>query len=125
MQRPSDERLIAYLDGELDESERSAIAVWLDRDAELRAHAARLGESAALLRAAFDETLREPLPERLVAAAHGETGKIVDLAEARDKRSARVSSDRRRWVGLAAAATVAGPSRTRSPDPPSSSRARA
>lgn len=107
MPRPSDERLIAYLDGELAESERGAIAAWLERDAELRERAAQLGESAALLRAAFDEVLHEPLPERLVAAARGAEGAVIDLAEARGKRWKRVLGDRRWWVGVAAAALVA------------------
>jgi anti-sigma factor RsiW len=111
MQRPNDERLIAYLDGELDESESAEIAAWLKRDAELRQRAAGLGESAALLRAAFDETLHEPLPERLVAAARGESGgdagKMVDLAAARDKRGTRKLGDQRWWIGVAAAASLA------------------
>ena len=75
MPRPSDERLIAYLDGELDERERAEIADALEHDGELRDRARRLTESAALLRAAFDEVVREPLPERLIAAARGEGGK--------------------------------------------------
>ena len=108
MQKPSDERLIAYLDGELDESERNAVSAWLDRDAELRQRAAQLSESAALLRAAFDETLREPLPERLIAAAHGETSKVIDLSGIRDRRRTRLPGDRRIWAGLATAATIAG-----------------
>jgi anti-sigma factor RsiW len=112
MSKPSEDRLIAYLDGELDDAERAEIALWLERDAELRQRAAEFGESAALLRTAFDEVLHEPVPERLVAAAHGETGadagKVVDFAAARDSRSKRVPVDRRWWIGAAAAAAVAG-----------------
>ena len=69
MPRPSDERLIAYLDGELGENERAEIAHRLEQDAELRERAAQFSESGALVRAAFDETLHEPVPERLLAAA--------------------------------------------------------
>jgi anti-sigma factor RsiW len=112
MSKPSDDRLIAYLDGELDDAERAEIALWLERDAALRERAAEFGESAALLRTAFDEVLREPVPERLVAAARGETGagsgKIVDFAAARDTRLKRVVVDRRWWIGAAAAAAIAG-----------------
>jgi anti-sigma factor RsiW len=108
MSKPSDDRLIAYLDGELDDAERAEIALWLERDAGLRERAAELGESAALLRTAFDEVLREPVPERLVAAARGETGKVVDFAAARDTRLKRVVADRRWWAGAAAAAAIAG-----------------
>jgi anti-sigma factor RsiW len=109
-QRPSDERLIAYLDGELAESERAEVALWLERDVALRERAARLTESAALLRSAFDDVLHEALPERLVDAAHGAAGSaVVDLAAARDARAARRSGGGRRWwVGMAAAASLFG-----------------
>jgi anti-sigma factor RsiW len=107
MQRPSDEKLIAYLDGELAESERAEIALWLERDAALRERAARLTESAALLRSAFDDVLHEALPERLVEAAHGAAeGAVVDLAAVRDARAARRSP--RWWMGMAAAASLFG-----------------
>lgn len=108
MQKPSDERLIAYLDGELDESERAEIMLWLERDAELRERAAQLGETATLLRAAFDETLREPLPERLIAAARGEKGTVVAFAAAREKRWQRFVGDRRWWIGVPVAASLFG-----------------
>jgi len=109
MQRPSDERLIAYLDGELAESERAEIALWLERDVALRERAARLTESAALLRSAFDDVLHEALPERLVDAAHGAGGgAVVDLSVAREARLARRMGGRRWWVGMATAASLFG-----------------
>ena len=108
MPKPSDERLIAYLDGELGENERAEVAHWLEQDAELRERAAQLSESAALVRAAFDETLHEPVPERLLAAARGEPAKVVDLAAARQQRWRRLMGDRRWWAGMAAAASVGG-----------------
>ncbi len=117
MQRPSDEKLIAYLDGELAEGESAELAAYLEGDAELRARAARLGKSAALLRAAFDETLREPLPERLVAAARGEPASadatVVSLSEARARKwdwllRKRGWGDRRWWVAVPAAASLFG-----------------
>ncbi len=105
MVQPTDERLIAYLDGELDESERAALALALEQDGELRRRAAALSESAALLRAACDEVLREPLPPRLIAAARGETlNKVIHLAT----RMRRHMGDRRLWLGTAAAAALAG-----------------
>jgi len=109
MQRPSDERLIAYLDGELAESERTDVALWLERDAALRERAARLTESAALLRSAFDDVLHEALPERLVEAAHGTSagGAVVDLVAVRDARAAR-RGGRRWWMGMAVAASLFG-----------------
>ena len=108
MPKPSDERLIAYLDGELAEGERAEIALWLERDEALRARAAEQTESATLLRNALDEVLREPVPERLIAAARGEAmGVVTDLAAARVKRARRFG-DRRWWIGLAAAASIFG-----------------
>jgi len=105
MQRPSDEKLIAYLDGELSESERAEITDALEHDSELRLAAQRLGESAALLRAAFDEVLREPLPPRLIAAARGETAKVVSIA-LRVKRA--MIEQRRWWIGVPVAASILG-----------------
>jgi len=107
MPRPSDERLIAYLDGELDESQHDAVALELERDPQLRDLAGRLSESAALLRAACDETLHEPVPERLIAAARGET-KTVDLAAVRKKRWTARFGDRRFWIGVPIAASLFG-----------------
>jgi anti-sigma factor RsiW len=105
MPKPSDETLIAYLDGELDESVRAEIADQLERDSDLRLRAQRLGESAALLRTAFDPVLREPLPQRLIAAARGETQKVVSIA-ARLKRT--MAGQRRWWIGVPVAASLAG-----------------
>jgi anti-sigma factor RsiW len=106
MQKPSDERLIAYLDGEVDERERAEIAWWLEQDEGLRERAGRLAESAAVLRAAFDEVLREPLPERLIAAARGDSpDKVTNLAVHRMKR---LLGRRRWWIGVPIAASIAG-----------------
>ena len=108
MQRPSDDTLIAYLDGELDESERAEIALWLGRDAALRARAAELSESAALLRTAFDEVLHEPLPERLIAAARGETAATIVSLAARRRPWKQMLGDRRWWIGVPVAASLLG-----------------
>jgi anti-sigma factor RsiW len=105
MPKPNDEKLIAYLDGELDERERADIAAALDHDGELRDRAQRLSESAALLRAAFDEVLREPLPDRLIAAARGETSKVVSIM-ARVRRG--MAEQRRWWIGIPVAASLMG-----------------
>jgi anti-sigma factor RsiW len=104
MQKPSDERLIAYLDGELAEAERAEIALALETDAELARHAASLSESAALLRAALDPILHEPVPERLIAAARGETGNVRRLTVARLKRT----MGQRWWIGVPVAASLLG-----------------
>jgi anti-sigma factor RsiW len=111
MQKPADELLVAYLDGELDERQRAEVEDWLDRDAALRERVALLGESAALIKAAFDEDLREPLPERLIAAARGET-LVADEATAANvvafRPKAKPPVHMRWWVTLPAAASVFG-----------------
>jgi anti-sigma factor RsiW len=105
MAKPSDAQLIAYLDGELAEDERALVSLALEQDGELRDRAARLGESAALLRAAFDEVVREPVPDRLIAAARGETASNVVRLGARLRRHI---GDRRWWIGVPVAASLAG-----------------
>lgn len=109
MQKPSDELLIAYLDGELDTENASEVAAAIARDPALAHEAQRLGETAAALRAAFDDVLHEPVPERLLAAARGETGgdKVVRFPEPRKRAAPRPATDWRRWVALPIAASVA------------------
>ncbi|HKX06842.1 MAG TPA: hypothetical protein VJN67_01550 [Stellaceae bacterium] len=109
MQKPSDELLIAYLDGELDTENASEVAAVIARDPALAHEAQRLAETAAALRAAFDDVLHEPVPERLLAAARGETGgdKVVRFPEPRKRAAPRLAIDWRRWVALPIAASVA------------------
>jgi anti-sigma factor RsiW len=111
MQKPGDELLIAYLDGELDEQRREEVEAWLDRDPALRERVALLGESAALIKAAFDEDLREPVPERLIAAARGESlsakaGELGNVVAFRTKKALALHT--RWWVTLPAAASLFG-----------------
>src|SRR5271165_625354 len=72
MPRPNDDRLVAYLDGEIENAERAEIEAWLDRDSAARQTLAGLARSADLVRQAYDQVLREPVPDRLAAAARGE-----------------------------------------------------
>jgi len=114
MQRPSDEQLVAYLDGEVDETTAVEVGAWLERDPELRARLQALTESATLVRDAFDEILREPVPDRLIAAARGRDPVEAEAAPRRSAtilsfgaRLARTSVANRRWgLGVAAAASL-------------------
>jgi anti-sigma factor RsiW len=112
MQQRSDERLIAYLDGEVDASARREIEAWLDSDPAARDKLAALAESAALVRSAFDEVMREPVPERLIAAARGETvsaersAKIVPFR--RGPGAGAAPAARSWWLGLPLAASLFG-----------------
>jgi anti-sigma factor RsiW len=71
MPKLSDEILIAYLDGELDDAERRRVEGECEADPSERERLAQLASLAAMLRDAFAEILDEPVPERLIAAARG------------------------------------------------------
>lgn len=116
MQKLTDELLIAYLDGELDASVAAEVAATLANDSELDRRAQALADSAVALRAAFDDVLHEPVPERLLAAAHGETRRdqtpaetqtVVRFPEPRERPAKRASTGWRGWAALPIAASVA------------------
>jgi anti-sigma factor RsiW len=111
MQKPSDEVLVAYLDGELDEQQSKDIEAWLEHDPVARDRVAALVEAAGLVRAAFDETLREPVPERLIAAARG--GEAAPAPGAvvlpfRRKSGGPFTVPRRWLIGVPVAASMFG-----------------
>jgi anti-sigma factor RsiW len=111
MQQRSDDRLIAYLDGELEVAQRREVEVWLDADPAARHRMAALAESANLLRLAFDEALREPVPDRLIAAARGETAPPQASAQIlpfRRRVGAQIVSPRVWRIGLPVAASLFG-----------------
>lgn len=123
MRKPDDDRLVAYLDGELDEGECAEIEAALTADAETRARLILLSETTALVRRAFDDVLHEPVPARLLAAAMGETsgreatangapaetGTVIAFPgrpSLRDRASARAR--RHPWASFAIAASILG-----------------
>jgi anti-sigma factor RsiW len=112
MQKPGDELLVAYLDGELDEPRRAEIEAWLEHDSAARDHVARLSEGASLLRAAFDEVLREEVPERLIDAARGAGGDATREAEILPFRPKRglvgFGAPRHWWIAIPVAASFFG-----------------
>jgi len=112
MQKRSDDCLIAYLDGEIEMAERRDIEAWLDTDPAAREKLAALAESANLVRLAFDEVMHEPLPDRLIAAARGETVSSEPGAQVLpfDRRpgKGRIPAAQRWWIGLPVAASLFG-----------------
>jgi len=112
MQKHSDEALVAYLDGELDVDERAHVEAWLDADPTVRDRLLALAESATTLRAAFADFVTEPVPERLIAAARGETTPVVEaeIVELRPPRRAETAPppSRRWYIQLATAAGLFG-----------------
>jgi anti-sigma factor RsiW len=84
MQKHSDEALVAYLDGELDDAERSHVDAWLAADPLVRERLTALTQSADLVRSAYADIVNEPVPDRLIAAARGEgtaAGAVASEAE--------------------------------------------
>jgi anti-sigma factor RsiW len=112
MPQPTDEALIAYLDGELDAAARDDIAAALDRDQQLRERASALTDSAALLRTAMAEVLREEVPQQLIDAARGaRERRVIDLVTERARRMSVANLQqhwgrRRFWAGAAVAASL-------------------
>jgi anti-sigma factor RsiW len=109
MQKPSDELLIAYLDGELDTETSKEVAAAIAGDPALAREAQMLAETSAALRVAFDDVLHEPVPERLLAAARGELGqdKVVQFPEPQKRVAGHAAVGWRRWTALPIAASVA------------------
>ncbi len=111
-----DERLAAFLDGELEGDALVETEALIAADPAMRERLARLGQTDALLREAYDEVLREALPERLLATACGQaaagTGETLRRYLAGLIVSAKAwlvpEGDKRRWMAMAAAASLAG-----------------
>jgi anti-sigma factor RsiW len=64
------ESLVAYVDGQLDQSETARVELALAENPEARETVRRLRESAELLRSAFNEPLNAPVPARVLEAIH-------------------------------------------------------
>jgi anti-sigma factor RsiW len=111
MQRPSDDHLVAYLDGELETARRHEVEAWLDTDPAAHQRLVEFTKSAHLVRLAFDEVLREPIPDRLIVAARGGAAPPTAAAQIlpmRRRLNGERTAPRRWWFGLPVAASVLG-----------------
>jgi anti-sigma factor RsiW len=111
MQKHSDEALVAYLDGELETDERAHVEAWLQADPAVRDRLLALAESAGLVRNAFADIVSEPVPERLIAAARGETAPTTEAEIVVLRPSPPSPPPARSWrwqIELAAAAGIFG-----------------
>jgi anti-sigma factor RsiW len=115
MQRHSDEALVAYLDNELDGTERSHVEAWLAAEPAACERLAALAQSAELVRGAYADVVNEPVPERLIAAARGETAgadhppQEAEILVLKRPGWNAIPAQGRRWqIGLAAAAALFG-----------------
>lgn len=107
----SEERLVAFLEGELAPEESAAVEAAIAHDPSLaqrvRAERTRRARVARLPRAAQNKTP----PERLVAVGHGEAGRPAELIDFSAARAKRVRQKRapviRKWSRRAMLAAVA------------------
>ncbi len=73
MKTPSDEQIMAWVDGELPEDEARQVERAIQGDPEAQKKAEVFRGSTAMLKAAFDDPLHEAVPEKLIRTirAHG------------------------------------------------------
>lgn len=103
MPRVDDVMLMAYVDGEVDDTSAREIERAIASDPAIAARARAFRDSATLTRAAYADALHEPVPDRLIAALGGDgapaTANVVTLA--RKPRAIR------QLIGWAMAASLA------------------
>jgi hypothetical protein len=92
----SDETLGAYVDGELDASERAKVAAALAADAEIARRVERMKMLRNRLQSAFSGAANEPVPQHLLEALQKQPTSegVVDFAQAR----AAKQRPARRWT---------------------------
>jgi hypothetical protein len=101
-----DEKFFAWLDGELPPGEAARIEAEVAADPRLSLLAEEHRKMTAGLRRAFGEVETQPVPDRLAGILSQEGGKVVNLAEVRERRSHRTPPSL--WVQMGAlAATLA------------------
>lgn len=111
MQRLGDDRLVAYLDGELETAQRREVEAWLDADPAARQQLASLTDSTHLLRLAYEDVLHEAVPDRLIAAARGETIEApvpAQILRFHGHADPRPIVSNRWWIALPVAASLFG-----------------
>ena len=105
----SDETLMAYADGELDAATRASIEAAMQDDPEIAKRVARHRALRETMQGAFAAVLQEPVPDRLIAAARGQTAApqsaVADLSLAREA-ARRKASPGPRWQPAAMAASL-------------------
>lgn len=95
-----DEKLLAYLDGELDSDAARAVEEAIAADPALADRVAQHRQLRDMLRASFDPILDQPIPAVLTNIARPDAD-VIDLAAARAARRP-MSGDWRGWASLAA-----------------------
>jgi len=103
---PSEEKLMAYVDGELDEQARVEVEAAMRADPDIAARVARQQALRARVRLAFERVVEEPVPDRLVAATRGESAPVRanNVIPLRRKESRKWSWPE--WSSMAASLAV-------------------
>jgi len=109
----SDDTLMAFVDGELDDRERARLTLALSADMALRRRVSAMKQQRRRVAAAYAPVLDEPIPDRLASllqppAVPVAVGPVVDLDEVRaaQARRQRPVSSWWQWGGMAAALVV-------------------
>lgn len=101
----TDEELVAFLNGDLDEARAEELALALDDDAGLADRLERLDPLSAEIKGAYDEILAMPVPDRLrdailMSQENKSTDNVISFAAAKAEKDSR----RFRWPEFAAMA---------------------
>lgn len=103
----TEEKLFAWLDGELDAEEAAEVQASVAADPRLSALAAEHRSMQERLKSAFDGLLDEPVPPSILSVANGTGAEIVDLASARNARRApRQWGSMAQWGSIAATLVI-------------------
>jgi len=94
----SDEMLMAYVDGELDDAARAAVEAAVAADPVLARRVVQQQALSEKLRATFDRVLAEPVPERLIDTARSAPMGGAQVADLGARRAARADARERRWA---------------------------
>lgn len=100
MTQLSDEVLVAYADGELVGEEAAAVERALENDRDAQETLRLFRETAELSRAAYDDVVREPIPDRLIETLQG--GPVAAVSQPRFRAGGGLAA-----MALAASITLA------------------
>ena len=104
-----EETLMAYADNQLSSERMAEVEAALVNDAQARATVRMFQESAAMVRETFDPILREPVPERLLAAVQAPVaGKVQAIRLARRGGGITRFFPQTVWARAAAVALLVG-----------------
>ncbi len=99
---PSDETLMAYVDGELDEQARGEVEAAMRSNPDLAARVSRQQALRTRVHLAFAKVLDERVPDRLVAAARGPATRTRDGKVVPSRRPPPRRWSWPEWVSMAA-----------------------